>query len=366
MPACIVLPIFDEMKKTALHILCWISYWLLLAYLEYLWLKDYLPAWPMQKAITRAVAASFLYGLPQLALAYYISYFALEKIVQKKSKPLINLLLIVLPYITAICLVILLARELILPILYEGAVTPAQAFFDPRKFISIMIEAAFPAGLLMAIKFVDAQLTAKEREKNLIQDKLTTELQLLKSQLNPHFLFNTLNNIYALTRKKSDLAPDAVLKLSELLRFTLYEAGNDTIVIEKELQFLDDYIAIQQLRYGSSLSINFEKSVDDPSQPIAPLLLLSFIENAFKHGASEHHFDSFIRLCLHLKKGQLSFTIENSLEASPLPKRTSPIGINNASRQLEMLYREHHLTINNSGQVFSVQLTVNLHSYGKI
>lgn len=229
-----------------------------------------------------------------------------------------------------------------------------------------MVELAFPAGILVAFRLVATQVEAKEREKELLKEKLTTELRLLKSQLNPHFLFNTLNNIYALTRKKSDQAPDVVLKLSELLSFMLYESGADTIPLEKEIKFLEDYIALQQIRFTDELSVVFNKEIDQQGQAIAPLLLLPLVENAFKHGASENHFDSFIHIDLTLKDGQLIFRISNSFENHVNGIATRSIGLNHTTRQLELMYRQQQLLISTAGNVFNVDLSVNLNSYGKI
>lgn len=361
-----VLLIFDGMKKAVLHILFWMAYWALLAYFEYLWMRDFIPQWPRQKMLERSLLTSVIYGLPHLLLAYYIAYYALERIVARGKGLLTNLSLVLLPYVAVICLIILLAREWVLPIVYEGIVTPAQGFFDPRKFFSIMIEAAFPGALLVAIRFVHTQLAAKEREKNLVQEKLSTELRLLQGQLNPHFLFNTLNNIYALTRKKSDLAPEVVLKLSELLSFMLYEAGHHAITIEREVKFLEDYISLQRIRYDERLTLRFHKEIDDPGQCIAPLLLLPLVENAFKHGASENHFDSYIHIQLVLKQGWLSFEVENSFEEKQPNGRPQSIGLYNTVRRLELTYREQKMEVSNHQPVFKVQLTANLNSNGKI
>ncbi len=354
------------MKKRRSHFIFWIGYWALLIYLEYLWAKNYTPGWPAEQMLKKATVGSFLYLLPQLALAYYLVYFALDKIIQKRAGIVTNGLLILIPYVAAICMVVVIAKGVVLPVVYEGVVVPKGAFFEPGKFLSIMIECGFPAGLLTAIKFSEAQLASKEREKNLIKEKLSGELQLLKNQLNPHFLFNTLNNIYALTRKKSEKAPDMVLKLSELLSFMLYDSAEDTVPIGKEVKFLEDYILLQKIRYTDGLSLNFHKQVDDNQQAIAPLLLLPLVENAFKHGASENHFDSFINIRLTLQAQQLLFIIENSFEHTPENNKGSSIGLYNTSRQLELMYREQTLEISKSNNIFKVQLTINLDSYGKI
>lgn len=355
------------MKKIVYQVVFWIIYWSVSVYIDFEWAKQNIPGWSDSKIVLRASLAQVLYMLPLIALAYYLVFIAFDKIVQNKSKFLKNAVIIFIPYVIAICLCIVLVRLITFPYIYENAFRPGAVFFDPRRFLSIAIEAAFPAVLLMSLKYVDVQVAAKEVEKNLIKEKLSNELKFLKNQLNPHFLFNTLNNIYALTRKKSDTAPDVVMKLSELLSFMLYEAANETIAIEKEISFLEDYISLEKIRYtDAGLSISFKKEIDDPMQPIAPLLLLPLVENAFKHGASENHFDSFIDINVSVKKQQLNFSIKNSYEEPQQKNKSNAIGLYNTERQLELLYKEQQLAIQKENNVFEVQLTVNLNSYGKI
>ncbi|RYG37839.1 MAG: GHKL domain-containing protein, partial [Chitinophagaceae bacterium] len=174
-----------------------------------------------------------------------------------------------------------------------------------------------------------------------------------------------LNNIYALTRKKSDQAPEAVLKLSELLSFMLYESRKETIPVSMEMAFLEDYIALERIRYDQRLQISFEKEVQDPSQPIASLLLLPLVENAFKHGASETRFDSFIKIQLKQHESNFHFSIENSFEATKAMAGTERIGLNNIRRQLELLYNDYNLDVNCQENIFNVNLYLNLNSYGK-
>ncbi len=354
------------MKRASGHIIFWVFYWCLMACLEYFWLRNFVAEFSDNKMIARAFAGAFFYMIPHMAFAYYLVYVGLAKMVEKKGWSFINIAFILFPYLFAICSIIFLAHQLVLPYLYENVVVPTRFFFEPQKFLSIMIEMAFPAGLLVAIQFVSSQLEAKEKEKLLLKEKLSTELQLLKNQMNPHFLFNTLNNIYALTRKKSDEAPEVVLRLSELLSFMLYESGNNTINVERELSFLEDYISLQRIRYSNLLTITFTKDVEDSSQQMAPLLLLPFIENAFKHGASENQHASFIRLHFQTRQGKLRFEIENSFEESVAGPQSKTIGLSNTSRQLELLYGEHEISVQHSHSVFKVNLYINLDSYGKI
>lgn len=355
------------MKKVIYQVIFWTSYWCINVYIDFMWAKQNIPGWQDDKIVFRVAIAQVLYMLPLIALAYYLVFVAFEKIIENKKNFFKNVLILLIPYLIAVCLCIVLVRLIVFPFVYENAFRPGAVFFDPRRFLSITIEAAFPAVLLMSLRYVEVQVAAKEAEKNLVKEKLSAELKFLKSQLNPHFLFNTLNNIYALTRKKSDEAPEVVMKLSELLSFMLYETARETIPVEKEIHFLEDYISLEKIRYtDSGLSIVFNKAVDDPLEPIAPLLLLPLVENAFKHGASENHFDSFIHIDLTVKKQQLYFSVKNSYEEPLQKNKSNAIGLHNTERQLELLYKEHQLEIKKGKNIFEVLLTINLNSYGQI
>ncbi len=217
----------------------------------------------------------------------------------------------------------------------------------------------FICGTALAIKLVRINLEISKREEETARKKLLTELQFLKSQINPHFLFNTLNNIYGLARKKSDDTAEVVMKLSKLLRFMLYETSHPSIKIEDELKVVKDYIELEQLRYGSRLEISYHEDIDKQDQQITPLILIPFVENAFKYGLSETRFKSHIHISTKLKNQRLTFSIENSkseTEGRPGEK----IGLKNVKRQLELLYPEHDLQIQATPDVFKVYLTINL------
>jgi two-component system, LytTR family, sensor kinase len=209
-------------------------------------------------------------------------------------------------------------------------------------------------------------LKSKENEKNLVKEKLETELKFLRNQTNPHFLFNTLNNIYALSLKKSDDTPEVVLKLSKLLNFMLYESRKASISIGDELKILDDYIELERIRYNGRLEISFIREIDNESEQMAPLLLLSFVENAFKHGASESRFESYIHIDMKLQAGILNFSIENNKENCEKQQSTGNIGLANVRRQLELMYTDYDLKVDDETNRFNVGLMINLNSHAKV
>lgn len=203
-----------------------------------------------------------------------------------------------------------------------------------------------------------------ESTQKLRIEKQEAELSYLKSQTNPHFLFNTLNNIYSLARDKSDLAPESILRLSGILRFMLYEAGGEYITIEQELKIINDYIALEKLRYDESLHVNFKYDIEDFKQIVPPLLLIPLVENAFKHGVSETRNQPYVDIFLSSYNKQLEFTVKNSVEASPGEKQVKEnIGLSNIRRQLELLYKVFDLTIEQNETEFRATLKINLASH---
>ena len=204
----------------------------------------------------------------------------------------------------------------------------------------------------------------KQATQQLRIEKQAAELNYLRSQTNPHFLFNTLNNIYSLARDKNDLAPESILRLSKILRFMLYETGGAYIAIEQELKIMNDYIALEKLRYDDSLRINFNHDVEDMKQAIPPLLLIPLVENAFKHGVSETRNQPFVDIHLSVNQRQLKFIVKNSTESVPGETGIKEnIGLSNLRRQLELLYKDHELIVKQEGDVFSSVLKINLASH---
>lgn len=195
------------------------------------------------------------------------------------------------------------------------------------------------------------------------KEKLSAELKFLKSQIHPHFLFNTLNNLYALTLKKSDKAPEVVIQLSHLLEYTLYSGRETHVELQEELKQLRDYIELEKLRYGKRLRVNLDISSQVDGLHIAPLMLLPFVENSFKHGASSDMDAPFIDIFVDVQDAVLDFRVRNSYkqEKDKSADYKAGIGLTNVKRRLELLYpAKHMLEINSTSEVFEVMLHLNL------
>ncbi len=232
---------------------------------------------------------------------------------------------------------------------------------------AITAQMAYSTGSIFffgIIRHIYNYIKLKQSQQQLRIEKQAAELNYLRSQTNPHFLFNTLNNIYSLARDKSDLAPESILRLSKILRFMLYETGGDYISIEQELKIITDYIDLEKLRYDDSLRINFNHDIENMKQALPPLLLIPLVENAFKHGVSETRGNPFVDIHLSINGLQLSFVVKNSSEASPGETGIKEnIGLSNLRRQLELLYKDYNLSVQQGEFIFTATLKINLASH---
>ncbi len=201
----------------------------------------------------------------------------------------------------------------------------------------------------------DNTLKLKEMERQ----KLESELNSLKSQINPHFLFNTLNNIYSLSLDNSSKTPEMILKLSELMRYIIYDCRQITVPLRKEIEFIQNYISLEQLRLGEQMQVYFESEITDDIN-IAPLLFINFVENAFKHSSKSN--DSHIKIKLNqTSKSSICFKVENSKEADSNHEFNpySGIGLENVRKRLDLLYPKcHTLEIEKKATIFSINLTI--------
>jgi sensor histidine kinase YesM len=229
----------------------------------------------------------------------------------------------------------------------------------------------FLANILIGIGSTGARIVTdwfrQNREKQeLANQTMQSELRFLKSQINPHFLFNTLNNLYALTLKKSDQAPEIVIKLSEMMRYMLYECNEKEVPLRKEINYLQNYLDLERLRQGRNVEISFRQEGDVSDQQIVPLLFIPFLENSFKHGLNAQITEGFVRIELKVDDRNVDFRIENS-KSNALPLRPNAnrpsggIGLQNVRRRLELLYpKRHQFTISQTPESFAVRLQLQL------
>jgi len=228
-------------------------------------------------------------------------------------------------------------------------------------FVSYFLSTVFTSLSFLffstVLKFsVDWFLNERIR-RDLENQRLSAELAFLKSQINPHFLFNSLNSIYSLAYQRSETTPEAILKLSEIMRYMLYECNDNKVSLVKELQYVQNYIDLQKIRFGQKAYIDFKIEGKVENQQIVPLVLIAFVENAFKHGIASTE-RSPIKLLIEVDEGHLHFYIRNKKHNNNRDE-SGGIGLNNVKRRLNLLYPgKHNLEISDEPDTYTAELSL--------
>lgn len=343
-----------DLKRVLLHCVYWISFLLL-----------YLSSKP---STTSYYDFTFIYSwkiIAQAAAAYGLIYWIIPQTLNKKKHLLF--LLFTTSWLYLVFTLLMVFKYYFLEPKFPG-------FFDdwlghkmtiPERLTSFKLifrEFSFITYPIIILGFISFN-RKQQRLLKLEEEKKSMELKVLKNQLNPHFLFNTLNNLYTLTLKKDDKAPEVIAKLSEILDFVLYRCNDDFVSIEKEITLIENYIALEKLRYDENrLAILFTKDIQQ-SNKISPLIILTFIENAFKHGVVNETEKATIKLHLASQKDEITFSIENTKPQNDFGQTSnkSKIGLENVRKQLELLYpKNHQLTIEETQTIYKVTLCLNL------
>ena len=197
--------------------------------------------------------------------------------------------------------------------------------------------------------------------QNLKSEKAKTELSLLRTQINPHFFFNTLNNLYALTVKNSKQAPEVILKLSDMMRYTIYEGEKETVKLGDEIEYLNNYIDLHKIRYKKTVDISFKQDVNTEIT-VAPLLYIILLENAFKHGVETLTENAYIHINLFEENEFIYFDIENNFDPNEI-QESNGIGLKNLKRRLSLLYKDkHQIDINKINNTYKTTLKISKHA----
>nr|WP_315153431.1 sensor histidine kinase [uncultured Flavobacterium sp.] len=301
--------------------------------------------------------------IPQALATYILAYFIIAKIFFKKKYVLAFFCFFFTVYFFSA-----LAR---LTVVYVGEplfrVPPfeQESFFeiftDLRKLWVHYIPAVFMVSFMfLFVKFFLEYKRKKEEETQLLKENAEVELKALKAQLNPHFLFNTLNNIYSLSLDNSPRTPVAIGKLADILDHILYKCNDQFVNVNTEIELLKNYIELEKLRYDDRLQISFGSNIEKDIQ-IPPLLLLSLVENAFKHGAGEDSGSPKIDIDIYQKDKIFKFEISNSVSNTFVITDKVKIGLSNITKQLDLIYANNYqLDIQQTAKAFTVVLQINL------
>jgi two-component system LytT family sensor kinase len=277
-------------------------------------------------------------------------------------------------YVVGVLLTVILCAWCIVGGYYVGALLSDKSFQElygrsPEDVYGLFESGALPSTaaamtLAMSIKLTRRWIDGRRRVQLLEQEKLEAELKFLKSQFNPHFLFNTINSIFVLINKDPRRASDALAKFSDLLRYQLYECNEHQIPLEQELSYLENFVALQKLRQDDSVDVQFS-SVSPPIERlmIAPFILMPFVENAFKHVSRHKHLRNFISIELETKAETICLNVINSIAdtASRDVSNAGGIGLKNVLRRLSLIYPDsHRIRVDDDGSSYSVFLELQL------
>lgn len=325
------------------HVLFWAAFFVVWITLR---IDDYPDLMP-------TVLAGLLKVVSLAGAVYFTNYVLIPKFLYKKRYWAFALSFTALVGVTGF-VVIKILHWILLP--YASTITHWPNATLNSQLYDVYIPLFFMVGAAAGIKFYIDQIRTLHHLQSALRAGAETELQFLRSQINPHSLFNSLNTIYFLIHKDNPLARETLLRFSDLLRYQLYECNTEKIDIAKEIQYLENYLALQRLRHDEQYHIHFEHAPEVKDFEIAPLILMPLVENAFKH--ISHQPANTVNIQMARQNGRFTFTVENTCEPRPRGA-TGGIGLANVKRRLELLYNgKHALDISPGAHHFAVTLTL--------
>lgn len=340
--------VFFVRKYKLLHVLFWIWSYIDLVHMQQ---SAFGPSHPVY---TDATIIKFC----QMLCVYFVLYFLIPRFLhQKKYLPFIGLVLLSL---MSSVLLILTLEDIDNYFRWGGHIKNL-----PLLALTNFIDNTLYTGFFFAVYTISDRYYSERRNNQLEKERLENELNFLKAQINPHFLFNALNSIYVLIEEDKKLASNTLLKFSGLLRYQLYYCNNKLMPLQNELQFLRDYADLEMMRNSEQLTLNFQSAEINDSIAIAPFILTAFVENAFKHNAANQQ-GHFVSIEVKVVENHLFFFVRNTYEEQrdepfPLPQ-VGGIGLQNVYRRLELLYpNKHQLNIKKELGVYNINLELELY-----
>ncbi|MCM4152651.1 histidine kinase [Arenibacter sp. N53] len=340
----------DRTKRFLFHILLWLSVWLMAWLLmtdDVLFLQRNTPPFILQIVV---VAVLIYYTAPALLFKKKYVLFAIVSLIS-----------------IVFCATLISNTSMGL---LEGG-TPTHEVgpppgVRPKAPPQFLIHFLVLSIAYVLATFVETFLFAQKKEEETIRNKnenLQTELKLLKSQINPHFLFNSLNNIYALSVTNSEKTQQGISTLSNMLRYVLYECEQAFVPLRKEVDYIKDYLAMYVLKSSKTYPITTDFQIKNDAVQVAPMLFIPFVENALKHGNLEKITDAFLKISIFSDDQKINFEIENSIPKEPMHQdKLGGIGLENVKKRLDILYpKKHTLKIQKEATSFKVQLQIDLH-----
>jgi len=243
--------------------------------------------------------------------------------------------------------------------LLDGYSGENNYLYHSRFIIQVVTTNFFIVVFVGLLKFVVEWLELEARKKEVENEKLTAELNFLKAQINPHFLFNTLNNLYYLAYSKSENTTEVIAKLSQMMRYMIYDSNHSKVLLTKEIEYIESYISLERLRLNNQIPIDFEVKGNVSTVLITPFILITFLENAFKHGVTNNNANAWVKISLELNGDECLYTVSNSKIPSAQIDNggKSGIGLQNVHRRLALSYPDRYeLNVDDQADTYTVKL----------
>jgi two-component system sensor histidine kinase AlgZ len=341
---------FKKNKLFLLHLVFWCLYFSFFFYIISF------PRRGAEPNYTRAFLDAIMQVSTMAAVSYF-NYFILLPRVLKEKNILKYVLEFSVPFVATVILQIWLKRQI-----YIDMESRHFDFLQSSRFVvQHVFSVVFIVTYVSMLRFLKDWFELEAKRKEIENEKLVTELRFLKEQINPHFLFNTLNNLYYLAYTNSPNTKNVIEKLSQMMRYMIYEANNELVPVSKEIEYIRNYIDLEKLRLEDDFPIEFTIKGEYSNLRIVPLIFITFLENAFKHGSANDGSSSWVKVSFHFIDNHCTYIVTNSKNENESMKGKSGIGLKNTMRRLNLSYENtHELTIEEDENNYKVKLNIEL------
>ncbi len=284
----------------------------------------------------------------------YFNYFVLLPRFLRNRNVWLYLIEFSIPFVIVMLFRIHVERYLI-----DGYSGKNEYLYNPRFVVQLVMSYFFIVVFVSLLKFVVEWLELEARKKEIENEKLTAELNFLKAQIHPHFLFNTLNNLYYLAYTKSENTTEVIAKLSQMMRYMIYDSNHTKVLLTKEIEYIESYIGLERLRLNNQIPIDFSVEGNISTILITPFILITFLENAFKHGVTNNNPNAWVKISLRVNGNECLYTVSNSKIPSAQSDNggKSGIGLQNVHRRLALSYpNQYEMNVDDQMETYTVQL----------
>lgn len=288
----------------------------------------------------------------------YLNYFVLLPRFLERKRWLRYIAEFIVPFAIIVALRVIIQRYII-----DGFTHHERYFYSSTFIVQTAVITLFITIFISLLRFVSEWFQIEAIKKEVETEKLTAELNFLKAQINPHFLFNTLNNLYYLAYSKSENTTEVISRLSQVMRYMIYDANHERVLLDKEIEYMQNYIGLESLRLNNQIPISFVTKGNTNGVEIAPLILITFLENAFKHGVTSNNPEAWVNIRIHVENDRLYYSVENSKGKNALLDNggKSGIGLSNVRRRLELVYpAKHTLKVEDTPDRYYIELEITL------